>query len=373
MKICTITCHDVYNHGASLQAYALMKYLENRGNSVEIIDYKPDYLSEHYNLFSIDNSKWKKNILTKSIYLALKIPYKIPSLKRKKEFDKFTQKYLKITNKRYTSNDELKSDIPKADVYLCGSDQIWNSLHKNGRDKAFYLDFVPDDKIKAAYAASFATDSIEEKYQDMVKQNVSRLDAIGVREISGVKILNKLGIDRAVNVLDPVFLLDKNEWSKIGRESFNDKYILVYDFDKNPLIEKLAKDIANKSGYKIYTINNYKSGYEKRSFRFSGPETFVSLIRNSEFVISNSFHAVAFSIIYEKQPVIVNRTEAINTRMRDLLKDIGLEHRLINSFNYDIDKILVKIDYKCVMEKLRKKITLSKKYLDNVLNTDKSI
>ena len=64
MKICTITCHDVYNHGASLQAYALMKYLENRGNSVEIIDYKPDYLSEHYNLFSIDNSKWKKNIFS---------------------------------------------------------------------------------------------------------------------------------------------------------------------------------------------------------------------------------------------------------------------------------------------------------------------
>ena len=371
MKICTITCHDVYNHGASLQAYALMTYLIKQGNDVEIIDYKPEYLSGHYRLFSIDNPKWEKNILTKFIYLSLKVPYKIPGLKRKKEFDKFTKRYLNITNKRYTSNEELKYKIPEANVYLCGSDQIWNSLHKNGRDKAFYLDFVPENKVKAAYAASFATDSIEDKYKEMVKSNVSRLDGVGVREISGVKILHDLGIKNAINVLDPVFLLDKNEWNKIGSEVFNEKYILVYDFDNNPLIEKLTKDIANKNGYKIYTISHYKSGYEDRSFRFSGPETFVSLVRDSKFVISNSFHAVVFSIIYEKQVVIVNRTESINTRMRDLLQELGLGNRLIKDKNYNLDELIKEIRYTKVKQILNEKIKFSKKYLEEILSIKK--
>lgn len=368
MKICTITCHDVYNHGASLQAYALMTYLKKQGNDVEIIDYKPEYLSGHYRLFSIDNPKWEKNILTKVVYLSLKVPYKIPGLKRKRKFDKFTKKYLSITNKRYTSNEELKSDPPKADAYLCGSDQIWNSLHKNGRDKAFYLDFVTDDKIKAAYAASFATDSIEDKHKDMVKSIVSRLDGVGVREISGVKILHDLGIEKAVNVLDPVFLLDNNEWNTIGNRNFNEKYILVYDFDNNPLIKKLAKDISHKNGYKIYTINHYKAGYEDKSFRFSGPEIFVSLVRNAEFVISNSFHAIVFSIIYEKQVAIVNRTEAINTRMRDLLQELGLENRLIKDNNYNLDELIKKIRYTKVKQILNGKIEFSKGYLEEILS-----
>lgn len=368
MKICTITCHDVYNHGASLQAYALMTYLKNKGNDVEVIDYKPDYLSGHYKLFSIDNPKWEKNILTKVIYLSLKIPYKIPGLKRKKEFDKFTQKYLSTTNKRYISNEQLKSDLPNADAYLCGSDQIWNSLHKNGRDKAFYLDFVPDNRIKAAYAASFSTDFIEDKYKEIVRGNVSRLDGVGVRELSGVKILHELGIEKAVNVLDPVFLLDKNEWNKIGTRSFDEKYILVYDFDNNPLIEKLAKDIANKNSYKIYNISHYKLRYEDKSFRFSGPETFVSLVRNAEFIISNSFHAVVFSIIYEKQVAIINRTESINTRMRDLLQGLGLENRLVKDKNYNLDELIKKIRYTKVKQILNEKIKFSKSYLEEILS-----
>lgn len=368
MKICTITCHDVYNHGASLQAYALMTYLKNEGNEVEIIDYKPDYLSGQYKLFSVDNSKWRKNILTKAIYLILKVPTKLLALRRKKQFDEFRDRYLKITTNRYESNEELKENTPNADAYLCGSDQIWNSLHKNGRDKAFYLDFVPNNKIKASYAASFATDSIDDKYKPMVKELVQELDGVGVREISGVNILHDLGIEKAVNVLDPVFLLDKNEWDKIGEEKFNEKYVLVYDFDNNPLVKKIANDIAKKKEYKIYTVSHYKAGYEDKSFRYSGPETFIALIRNAEFVISNSFHAVAFSIIYEKQITIVNRTEAINTRMRDLLEGLNLKNRLVKDDNYDTDELLEKIEYKAVKNILNEKIKFSKDYLESILS-----
>ena len=127
MKISTITCHDVYNHGASLQAYALMTYLNNQGHNVEIIDYKPYYMGNLYKLSNIDNPAWEKNFISKSIYLTLKLPGRLISLKRKKNFDDFTKKYLNVGNYTYESNEDLKSNLPDSDIFICGSDQIWNS------------------------------------------------------------------------------------------------------------------------------------------------------------------------------------------------------------------------------------------------------
>ncbi len=370
MKICTITCHDVYNHGASLQAYGLMKYLMNCGHDVEIIDYKPDYLSNHYNLLSIGNPKWERNLLTKSIYLTLKAPSRISGLKRKKAFDKFTSEYLKITKIRYASNDDLKKNTPSADAYICGSDQIWNSLHRNGKDPAFYLDFAPDEKIKASYAASFATDTISDEYKPMVRERVDRLDGISVREKSGVEIINKLNINKAVNVVDPVFLLNHEDWRKIGKREFKENYVLIYDFDNSHLIKKIATEIANEKGYKIYTINPGKLKYADKYFRFDGPETFVSLVRDAQYIVSNSFHAAVFSVVYEKDFVIVNRTEAINTRMRDLLDDLKLNERLVDE-NYNLEHILNKINYKESKKLLNEKIAFSENYLKNVLSIKK--
>ena len=372
MKICTITCHDVYNHGASLQAYGLMKYLLNCGHDVEIINYKPDYLGNHYNLFSINNPKWKKNIITKCIYLVLKVPGRILSLKRKRAFDNFTAKYLKITKLRFSSNEELKKNPPFADAYICGSDQIWNTLHRNGRDPAFYLDFVPDGKIKASYAASFATDTISDEYKTMVKERVKKLDGIGVREKSGVEILKRLDINNVVNVVDPVFLLEQEDWNKIGTNEFKENYILVYDFDNSNLIKKLATEIANEKGYKIYTISLGKLKYADRYFSFEGPDTFISLVRHAQFIISNSFHAAVFSIIYEKDFAIVNRTEAINTRMRDLLDDLKINERLISE-NYDYNHVMKKVDYKESKNILNEKIAFSKKYLSHVISRNHGV
>jgi hypothetical protein len=366
MKICTITCHDVYNHGASLQAYALMKYLINCGNEVEIIDYKPNYLNKHYNLLSIDNPKWEKNIITKSIYLTIKLPKRLLGRRRKVAFDTFTSKYLRLTKERYTSNEELKKNVPISDVYICGSDQIWNSLHQNGKDPAFYLDFVPEGKIKASYAASFATDTISEVIKPEIKKRIKRLDAVSVRERSGVEILKKLNINNSVNVVDPVFLLDKREWDKLGKEEFKDKYILIYDFDDSKLIREIALKLQKLKGYKIYSINPGRLGYADRYFKYVGPETFVALVKNANFVISNSFHAAVFSIIYEIDFAIVNRNEPINTRMRDLLEDLGLNDRLVDEKN-NLDKLLDKIDYKDINGKLNKKIKFSKQFLNNVL------
>lgn len=107
MKIKTITCHDVYNYGASLQAYALMSYLKQLGHDVEIIDYKPDYLNNHYKL-KVVNPVYDKPII-KQLYLLAKLIPHLRSLKRKKLFDTFKHNYLKITSICYANNEELKN------------------------------------------------------------------------------------------------------------------------------------------------------------------------------------------------------------------------------------------------------------------------
>lgn len=364
MKVKTITCHDVYNSGASLQAYALMKYLEEKGNEVEIIDYKPDYLSNHYKLGVVANPKYERNLILKIAYLTLKFPGRVLALKNKKKYDEFRSNYLKITKRRYVSNDELKNNPPQADVFICGSDQIWNSKFNNGKDPAFYLDFVPKGRIRAAYAASFATDSIEESVRDITKERISKLDYIGVREVSALNILENLGINNGVQVLDPVFLLDKYQWEKLTYPiNKNEKYIFVYDFDGNNLIKDIAMKIAKEKNLKIYTV--FKSSYSDKVIKRMGPIDFISYIKNAEFVISNSFHGTAFSIIFEKQFAVVNRKEAINTRMRDLLSILKIENRLISE-NYNFNNLINDVDYKEVNKYLRERLEVSKTYLDRV-------
>ncbi len=152
----------------------------------------------------------------------------------------------------------------------------------------------------------------------------------------------------------------------MSTKEFKEKYILIYDFDNSPLIRKLAIEIAEQKGYLIYTINQTSHKYADKYFINEGPETFVSLMKDALFVISNSYHAAVFSVIYEKDFVIVNRTEAINTRMRDLLDDLKLKERLVDE-NYHMPELLKKIDYKESKTILNKKIRFSKKYLEETL------
>lgn len=369
MKIKTITCHDVYNVGASLQAYALVHYLRQLGHEVEIIDYKPDYLSQHYSLTNVANPEYDKPVL-REVYLLMKFPGRIRNKfsKRKKEYDEFTTVFLPTTERRYISNDDLKQRLPEADVYFAGSDQIWNTLFKNGKDPAFYLDFVQKKGVKASYAASFATEDIAEEWKETVRQWLSDLDFISVREQSGVNIIRKLGIDNAEQVLDPVFLLDVDAWTKLEKSVVTEEaYILVYDFDSNERVKTFVKNIAKVNEWKIYSI--LPCNYADKCWDQEGPRAFLNLIHNAQFIVSNSFHATAFSLIFQKQFAVFERDEKINTRMQDLLKLVGQECRLLRDTNCDIAN--EKIDYELVLEKLNYKIKESKDYIDRVLRKAK--
>lgn len=329
-KILTITCHNVYNHGASLQQFALLDYLKSLGYDAQTINYKPFYFNNHFNYLAVSNPKFEKNFFIKWIYICLKFPSRFAQRKRKIKFDSFENSNFKILPKKYFSNDDLKEDLPIADAYICGSDQIWNSYFENGKDPAFYLDFVPNNCTKISYAASFAIDEIQEDLKPFVKEKVSNIQHVSVRETSGKRILYELGIEDVTQVLDPVFLIEAQDWQHRFVTEVNEKFIFIYDFDSNPTIERLAKEMAKKNNLKIFTVNkNIK--YADKNFHLYGPEMFLSLMFSSQFVITNSFHSVAFSLIFNKQFIVINRTEAINTRMRDLLNLFNLSSLLVDS------------------------------------------
>lgn len=365
MQIKTITCHDVYNHGASLQAYALQTYLCSMEHDVEIIDYKPDYLSGHYSLSAVSNPKFDKPV-AKQLYLLAKLPGRLAALKRKKIFDKFTRKYLHLTPNRYHSNEELKANPPKADVYIAGSDQIWNTLFSNGRDAVFYLDFAPQEARRITYAASFATKDVVPEYQAFVRKMLQGLDKISLREKISLPLLASLGRNDGVAVCDPVFLLTQKQWNDLlpAPKKDSERYLLVYDTDSSERVKEAAIKIAKQRNLKIYNISAYKLSYADKDYWCSGPLDFVRLIRDAEFVISNSFHATAFSLIFHREFCVVNRTEAINERMYSLLEQYGLQSRMLDS---SLSMPSETIDYSTVQTKVDEDIASSKQYLHDAI------
>lgn len=370
MKIATITCHDVYNVGASLQAYALQTYLESQGHDVVIINYKPEYLSRHYKLFGISNPRYDRPFL-REIYIFFKFPKRLRARlgKRKKEFDLFTKNYLCLTQERYGSNDELKHAPPKVDAYIAGSDQIWNVTFPNGKDPAFYLDFAPEKSRRISYAASFSTESIPEEWKDQIRVWLSYFSGISVRESSGVKILEDLGIKDAQQVLDPVFLLGAEHWKSIEKDlNLTEPYLLIYDFDHNREIEEMTNMLAKKKGWRVYSI--FSTPIAERSFNQEGPLGFIYLVRNAELIVSNSFHATALSVLFRKNFVTFDRREKLNTRMIDLLGQLGLEDRRIQNYNELLS--LGTIDYDEVTDRLSFAIQQSKDYLEKVLAVNQS-
>lgn len=362
MNICTITCHNVYNHGALLQAYALQQYIKNLGHKTKIIDYRPYYLSQHFKFSRIDNKKYDRAII-KQLYIIAKFPSRLLSLRRKKAFDKFSKKYLSLTPIIYKDIDELVKYPPIADIYIAGSDQIWNTYFKNGIDPAFYLDF--GNTYKISYAASFATSILKSGTESFVKHQLLKLNDISVRESSGIKILNNLGFN-GTQVVDPIFLLSKTNWDNIIRTKYPQNYILVYDFENDIEIKSIAERIAKKTNTYIFSIGPTKLYYTNKNFTNCAPDCFISLIQNAKCIISNSFHGTAFSILYEKDFFVVKRKDGLNQRMYDFLSRYSLQERMIDNSATD-EELQYHINYNIVKKQLEIDIASSKLFISNCI------
>lgn len=315
MRICTITCSNTDNHGARLQTYALAKYLQNHGNDVTVIDYRPPYMDPSFRVFywpGLSIKEWAK--------FFLRFPQRIRSKKRHKNFVAFSNKHIPLTEKVYQNVQDLREDPPCADVYIAGSDQIWNTFFPNGTDPAFYLDFGPKTIRRESYAASFATTELRPGTEDFVRTNLSRFDKVSVREKSGLTILEQLGISDGVQEDDPVFLLSAEKWMELSDGTGNgEHYLLVYDFFSDLALKQKAKHVARSQNLQIFSISPFKQHYANKNFTIAGPETFISLIKNAHLVVTNSFHAIAFCAIFQREYVYVPRPDGLNERIEDLI------------------------------------------------------
>lgn len=368
MKIFTLTCHAVQNHGACLQAYALMHYLQSLGHDVEIIDYRPKGLYAGYSLWACPN-RYKNRTFLRLLYVMAKLPFRLISLPRRMIFNKFVRDYLNVTLIRYKSFEQLRSNPPKGDLFICGSDQIWNTFYYCGTDRGFYLDFPTNGKRKISYAASFGFSKVKNGFENFVRHQLSALDAVSVREESGGKIVSSLGLDSTM-VVDSVLLLPHSHWKSLVQDRSRKKFVLVYDFENNELIKSIAQRLATLKGLKIYSIGASRLSYAHKNFQNSGPLDFLQLAYDADYIVGNSFHAVLFSIIFKKDFFFVRREDGLNSRMEDIMQRYKLGNRIIVS-QIDDNMLLDSIDYDSMSELLNKNIENSKAFISEQIELAK--
>lgn len=331
MKTATITCHDVYNYGASLQAFALQSFQIANGIDNLIIDYKPPYLASKYKFSWYVNDKspqYKRchqNVFFRLAYVIRRFLMEYRTIGRKLAFDNFTKKHLSLTSK-YESYSNLCKNPPEADAYIVGSDQVWNNNPlNNGWDPAFFLQFGSNQTKKISYAASFGS-TIE--CPDLMKNWISSLDEVSIREKSSLFLLENF--KNAEVVSDPVFLLSSDEWrERLALKPTDKKYILIYDLSgNNSAMMNQAKKLAAELNLDIYNIVVSKKRQGVKNLKNLNPKDFVEYISNAEYVFSDSFHATAFSLIFKKKFFTYQfKNLKASRRMTDVLDKTGCINR----------------------------------------------
>ena len=236
MKVGMITFHFVNNFGGALQAYALSEVISELANEKTLmIDYKHNFIrfTDFVRLFPIT-----KNVSE----IGTGICTMKERVGRLNKFKQFQIQYFNCS-KSYSSVRGINSKPPKCDVYVCGSDQIWNPIVTLGVASPYYLQFVQEGK-KVSYAASFGISNIPEKYRHKMRQYIKSCDLISVREAEGTKIVSEIAGIEAEQMIDPTLLISKEQWNQIAVEpNIDEPYILVYIMQQNDEVYKYAKRI----------------------------------------------------------------------------------------------------------------------------------
>lgn len=372
MKVGIISIHSAHNYGSVLQAYALQEELKKFNDDVKIINYRPNYFDTQYKMFSIKVYKRYKGIINKILHLGWRIlKFKSRYIKYKK-FESYMKDRYDLT-KKYKTYRELEKANFDFDVIFCGSDQIWNTDITEGFDKSFYLGFADERTVKASYAASVGRKTIDLKYEDEYKKYIGRMDFIALREEESKNIIQKYTTKPITITVDPTLLIAKEEWDEISNKSkmnIQDKYILVYILEENQEFVKIVNAISEFLGIGVISLSKKIRFNNETIYPEAGPEDFVRLFKNAEFVITNSFHGTVFSLIYEKKNCIIPHKKT-GARMCNLMKKAGLEERIIANYDdLNLEEINKDIDYNKVKENLNIEREVAENYIRNVLYTN---
>ena len=382
-KVGIVSCYFKNNYGSMLQAYATKKILDNNNipnetiNIDDNIDFKKGkrkyYLSQIFN-FNFIKSKFGMIKMKLDTKLKKKLGKNVAI--RNKKYREFRKEF-NLSRSSNIYNDLTKLTNERYSDILLGSDQLW--LPVNIVADYYTLNWVPDNVNKISYSTSFGVSSIPKKYSELYKKYLKRINHLSVREDTGVKIIKEVANLDAKLVCDPTILLTRQEWDEVAIQDriVKEKYILCYFLGKNKEHRKFAERLKEKTGYKIVSLN-HADEYVKYSDKFCdialydiGPREWINLIKNAEYVCTDSFHGTVFSLIYNKKFFNFRRYSSsskasTNSRLDSLLKIVGVSNERILTGQEDINKVTnYKIDFEKVNKKLAEYREESKKWLFN--------
>ena len=343
MKIGILTIHDSPNYGACLQCYALWKYLSDQGYDCEIIDLHrpgshPDYIpSRKY----IRARPVQKSIL-KKLKLLLKRSLGKKPLQRqyyneesKIKFDAFNSLYTK--SKPYNDIDEFYDNPPRYDIYIAGSDQLWNPTQIYCIEP-YFLTFVSGaDKKKISFSTSIGITELTGKEKVLFKRWLSDFTAISVREKQAKDLLSTFVAREVIQTSDPTFLLQPSEWKELANyPNIKTPYILYFALHIDNVILDYCKKLSIESGLPLYVMNQTQPAPIDNSYfaiKDAGPRDFIGYIANADMVITDSFHGTVFSIIMGSKNFYVYIAPNSNrgSRIEDLLNAFSLSNHILNN------------------------------------------
>ncbi len=354
-----LTFHCADNFGAMLQAYALKKAIGELHIPVEIVDYAPFYMTgRHFYIpyYPMGNLRKSYHMTRAGLQVNRKIGYRSYRECRKK-MKHFRKE--QVAPKGLPMRTLLGLKAARYGAYVVGSDQIWNPELTYGLRKAY---FGPDKKAKTiAYAASFGGATLQEQYKERFSALSHTLSAISMREVSAVPYVEQFFPDNKniCAVCDPVFLLTPGAWFGVKEgETTLKGYILVHLTEPNAVVESYIKVLAERTGKKILRLKRVRGEDASDSIMYdvtAGPNAFLQYIYSADYVVTNSFHATALSIIYKKQIAIAGHTSR-GARLYDLLDVTGLQDRMLQEENvqgFDIDQTIDWCNVSSVLAKLR--------------------
>lgn len=365
-----------YNYGGMLQSFALCEAISKYTNCVEQISYDrfKQRQSTKQKAWKILKEKGIRVFIRRGIRATRRFFNRYVNVKleqRNKLFEEFMQS---IPHSKYVSEERLSDLNELYDIFICGSDQIWNPVWWND---AFFLSFVNDGKIKASYAASIGVSKMSEEQKQYMCSKIKDFNYISIRESNLKKELEHV-LERGIEcVLDPTMLLSKEEYEHMCVKSIvNTPYVFVYLLGNSRANKNTVKKVADKAGLKIVYIPFVaECGFGDDLFGDYalynvGPIQFLTLIRDAELVLTDSFHGSAFSILFEKNFYTLyrekkNKKDSMMSRLETLLCQFNLEDRLV--CNYGEIEAASLIDYKQVNMKLLAERKRSLSYIAKVL------
>lgn len=381
-KVGIVSCYFKHNYGSMLQAYATQKVLDNMEipNETINIDENIDFANgkKKYYMSQITNIPFIKSKLG---MVKLKLDKKINKNLgnniqiRDNKYKEF-EKNFKLT-KPYKTYKELSAQCANYSDVIVGSDQLW--LPVNVVADYYTLNWVPDNVNKVSYATSFGVSTVPDKYKNDYKKFLNRINCLSTREEAGIKLVEQLSDNKATLVCDPTLLLNKEEWMDIQKEEpiIKEKYILCYFLGKNIEHRKFAERLKEKTGCKIVSLN-HADEYVKYSDKFCdyapydiGPAEWINLIRNAEYVCTDSFHGTVFSLINNTKFFTFERYSnknskvSTNSRIYSLLGIVDLKERILSGTEDVDDVIKMQINFDNVNEKIDKFRESSKIFLKN--------